>query len=242
MIYELNHVGVQVRDLDAVLAFYTEVLGGRVVSEALIPASKTDCIYVQIADGLIELLHPRQPAAGHRYGYNHIAFMTDDLDGEYERLESAGHAFGVTPRVAGSGRGRLGFLNDPNGVRVELIERSEDWRGPVSTEGFARSIDHVVVGAPDLEAANHFYVNDIGMHQVEGVERQFSRVSLGLDTLGLAAGAGSPSIGPVVLAVENLEVGAGALRAAGTRVGSGSPGAPLAFEDPDGNQFACCQA
>ena len=85
MINELNHFGIVVRDLDASLAFYQGAFGARIVFRNIIAASSTDVVYLQIAGGLIELLHPQEPAADETFGITHIAFMTDDLDADYDR-------------------------------------------------------------------------------------------------------------------------------------------------------------
>ena len=85
MIYELNHVGAFVRDGDASVKFYTETLGAQLVREALIPASKTQCLYLQLGAGMIELLAPGDPSTHSNYGLAHVAFMTDDLDAASEK-------------------------------------------------------------------------------------------------------------------------------------------------------------
>jgi lactoylglutathione lyase len=56
-------------------------------------------------------------------GYGHIALGVDDLDGTLERLREQGiEPEGEPYRVRESGS-RLCFVNDPDGYRVELIER-----------------------------------------------------------------------------------------------------------------------
>jgi catechol 2,3-dioxygenase-like lactoylglutathione lyase family enzyme len=162
MIYELNHVGVRIRDLDESLAFWVGILGAKVVSEAFIPSSRTDCVYLQIADGMVELLRPADPPEGATFGADHIAFMTDDLDGEHQRLVDAGFTSLLAPKVAGTGRGRLAFVSDPSTVRVELLQREEDFRvDPIG--GFVRSLDHYSVAADDLDASVAFYGGHLGL-------------------------------------------------------------------------------
>jgi catechol 2,3-dioxygenase-like lactoylglutathione lyase family enzyme len=156
MIYELNHVGGQVRDLDASLAFYTD-LGAQVVDRLYMPGPHVHRVHIQLGTGLVELLHPEQPAADTTYGFNHIGFLTDDLDADHTRLLAAGYAELTPPRVASSGQGRLSFLADPNGVRVELLQRTEDFRIPPITTGPVRRLAHIALPAPDLDAAITFY-------------------------------------------------------------------------------------
>lgn len=165
MIYELNHVGLFVRDLDASLAFYVGLLGGRVADRAIIPATATDCVYVQVGTGLVELLRSPAPPPDLRFGLNHTGFMSDDLDGDYQRLAAAGCPFDVPPRAAGTGRGRVAFLSDPHGARTELLQRREEFRGPAVPGAPVARLDHVGVYASDLAAAA-FYGGQLALPQL----------------------------------------------------------------------------
>ncbi|MFF0268177.1 VOC family protein [Kribbella sp. NPDC004536] len=165
MIYELNHVGGRVRDLEASLAFYGE-LGAEVVDRLFMSGSQVDRVHLQLATGLVELLHHQEPDPEAAYGLNHVGFMTDDLDGDWERLMSLGYSELTAPRVAGSGQGRLAFLSDPNGVRVELLQRSEEFRVPPITSGLVQEFSYVGVAAADVDAAAEFYGTHLGMDQV----------------------------------------------------------------------------
>ncbi|WP_170284766.1 VOC family protein [Kribbella amoyensis] len=166
MIYELNHVGARISDLEASLAFYTEQIGAEVVDRIVMGDGRVDRVHVQIATGLVELLHSRDAAAPDAtYGLDHVGFMTDDLDGDFARLTEAGYAALSEPRTASSGQGRLAFLADPNGVRVELLQRSEEFRVPPITSGPAERLAFVALAAPDLDAAIEFYGNQLGMER-----------------------------------------------------------------------------
>ena len=163
MIYELNHCGIVIRDLERSLAFYQDLLGAKVVMRDLIPSNQTDVVYLQIAGGMIELLHRRRPAAGEVFGITHIAFMTGDLDADFRALVDSGCEPLVEPRVAGTGIGRLGFLRDPNGARVELLQRDVDFRTAPIAHGIIKSFDHYSIRASDLAGAKDFYGRRLGM-------------------------------------------------------------------------------
>jgi catechol 2,3-dioxygenase-like lactoylglutathione lyase family enzyme len=165
VIYELNHVGARIRDLDASLAFYTETIGAEEVDRLFMSSTRVNRVHVQIATGLVELLHSEEVDPDATYGLNHVGFMTDDLDGDYAQLTGAGYAEISAPRIAGSGQGRLAFLADPNGVRIELLQRSEDFRIPPITSGPVRRLSFVALAAPDLEAAVEFYGGHLGMQR-----------------------------------------------------------------------------
>ena len=57
-------------------------------------------------------------------GYGHIALTVDDLDATLERLGGLGIEPERPPYTVREGGSRLCFVQDPDGYRVELIERS----------------------------------------------------------------------------------------------------------------------
>jgi lactoylglutathione lyase len=56
-------------------------------------------------------------------GYGHIAVTVEDLDGTLERLGAEGIEPERPPYSVREGGSRLCFVRDPDGYRVELIER-----------------------------------------------------------------------------------------------------------------------
>ena len=56
-------------------------------------------------------------------GYGHIAITTADLDGTLERLAEQGIEPERPPYTVREGGSRLCFVRDPDGYRIELIER-----------------------------------------------------------------------------------------------------------------------
>ena len=57
-------------------------------------------------------------------GYGHIAVGVDDLDGTLSRLKDQGIEPEKPPYSVSEGGSRLCFVRDPDGYRIELIERS----------------------------------------------------------------------------------------------------------------------
>ena len=57
-------------------------------------------------------------------GYNHIAVTADDLDATLERLAGEGIEPEKPPYTVREGGARLCFVRDPDGYRIELIDRS----------------------------------------------------------------------------------------------------------------------
>ena len=56
-------------------------------------------------------------------GYGHIAIAAPDLDGTLERLKAQGIEPERPPYTIREGGNRLCFVRDPDGYRIELIER-----------------------------------------------------------------------------------------------------------------------
>jgi lactoylglutathione lyase len=56
-------------------------------------------------------------------GYGHIALTVEDLDGTLERLAAQGIEPEREPYSIREGGSRLCFVRDPDGYRVEIIER-----------------------------------------------------------------------------------------------------------------------
>ena len=57
-------------------------------------------------------------------GYGHVALTVEDLDGTLERLAARGIEPERPPYSIREGGSRLCFVRDPDGYRIELIERS----------------------------------------------------------------------------------------------------------------------
>ncbi len=56
-------------------------------------------------------------------GYGHVALAVDDLDATLEQLRGQGIEPEREPYRVREGGSRLCFVNDPDGYRIELIER-----------------------------------------------------------------------------------------------------------------------
>lgn len=125
----IAHVGIAVRDLDAILPFYRDLLGMPEVP--LDDADGARIAGLAAGDALVELLEaesPESPIA--RFvekrgpGIHHICFAVDDLDGALERCRAAGvRLIDETPRLGAEGK-RIAFLHPAAtaGVLVELTE------------------------------------------------------------------------------------------------------------------------
>jgi len=249
MIYELNHFGIVIRDLEKSLDFYQDVLGAKVVFKNVIKSTQTDVVYLQIAGGMIELLYRADPAEDEVFGVTHIAFMTDALDSDYQKLIDAGYEGLVAPRVAGSGVGRLAFVRDANGARVELIERDVKMRVEPIDHPVVKAFDHYSLIANDQEGAIKFYQEHLGMStlkkmSVPATELTITYLNYDYDVLELLhrpSPSSDPIFAHIALRVDNVDDALAAFAAQGVSADPGSPkpagtgiGHIGIIRDPDG--------
>ena len=110
-----------VDDVDAAIAFYTDLLGFTVLSH---PAPA----FADVVRGHLRLLLSGPPSSGARAtppeeagpGRNRIHLVVDDLDAHLERLREAGATF-RSDVVEGPG-GRQFLVADPAGNLVEIFQ------------------------------------------------------------------------------------------------------------------------
>jgi catechol 2,3-dioxygenase-like lactoylglutathione lyase family enzyme len=102
----INHVALEVGDLEAAVEWYSRILDFQLVREAPFP----EMAFLQMGDQFLNLTEGRtQPPDTHR----HFGLVVDDKQATREALEAAGAE--ILP-----GRG-LDFL-DPWGNRVQVVE------------------------------------------------------------------------------------------------------------------------
>ena len=122
---ELIHTCYRVLDLDRSVAFY-ERLGFEEMRRVPIGDEATNCFLGLPGDGArleLTLNHDRAEPYAIGDGYGHIAVAVDDLDATLERLAGDGIEPERPPYTVREGGSRLCFVRDPDGYRIELIER-----------------------------------------------------------------------------------------------------------------------
>ena len=251
MIYELNHVGVFCQDIEKSINFYKENFGAEVVFDYTVPDPSIRIVYVQIAHGMLELVGLGEHAP--KFGYEHLAFMSDSIDEDFQRLIEAGYAPIEEPRIAYSKNGKICFLADPNGVKVELIERESSFRIPTIEEGDILEFDHISLAANDLEESEQFYSQHISMDSlsrkhVEVYDVTFSHFHKGMENLelmhlGNAKIEGEPIL-HIALRVDDVNAMTEKLKSRGVEFDPGYPkaaafggGLTAKFSGPSGEKI-----
>ena len=124
MIKGVDHVALVTTDVERAATFYTGVLGLQEMARLETSHSGT-LIFVGVGETTIELFGGGKVKAsgeGNEVGFKHICLLVDDVDAEHARLKARGVAFDMEPATVESGL-RICFLRDPDGNRVELMQR-----------------------------------------------------------------------------------------------------------------------
>jgi lactoylglutathione lyase len=121
---ELIHTCYRIGEIDRSVAFY-EALGMQEVGRMPIRDEAINVYMGFAGDGpRLELTYNHGVDSYELgTGYNHIAVAVEDLDGTLERLGGQGIEPEKPPYSVREGGSRLCFVRDPDGYRIELIER-----------------------------------------------------------------------------------------------------------------------
>ena len=119
------HTCYRVLDPAASISFYTECLGLEHVRAAPIRDEATNHFFAYAGDPepWLELTHNHDRTEPYEIGtgYGHIAIKVDDLDATLAALDEKGVQPERAPYLVGTTR--ICFVRDPDGYRIELIER-----------------------------------------------------------------------------------------------------------------------
>lgn len=126
MRFQFHHAALIVQDYEASKAFYSTVLGLRILAEHYREDRGSWKLDLALADGgQLELFSfpnpPARPSRPEACGLRHIAFRVDDIDAAILDLESKGVE--VEPvRIDPYTHARFTFFKDPDGLPLELYE------------------------------------------------------------------------------------------------------------------------
>lgn len=123
------HTMIRVGNLDASIAFYTEILGMQLLRRQDYPEGRFTLAFVGYGDesatAVLELTHNWDtPAYELCNGFGHIALAVPDAAAACAAIRARG---GKVVREAGPmkhGTTVIAFVEDPDGYKIELIERA----------------------------------------------------------------------------------------------------------------------
>jgi len=144
-----HHTGLQVRDLEASLVFYRDILGFEVVFawnpraayigelvgypdvdlHAAILRPPNSTVFLELLEYRNVERTPVDTSTANP-GTAHTAYFVDDLDAMYADLVARGVGSvspPVTPTIGPNRGGRAVYMLDPDGIRVELIQSARSF-------------------------------------------------------------------------------------------------------------------
>jgi len=130
-IKRIDHIGILVDDMDAMLNFWRDALGIELKEIRDLPAEMAQVAFIPVADSEIELVSPTTNDSGlARFlekrgpGMHHLCLETDDIVGMIVRLTERGiQMINLEPRTSADGK-KYAFVHPKStgGVMVELYE------------------------------------------------------------------------------------------------------------------------
>jgi catechol 2,3-dioxygenase-like lactoylglutathione lyase family enzyme len=116
MALQLNHVHLKTREPEKIAQFYVETLGAKIVGQAGSGGYRLDLHGLSLnVTNFLESQSREQ-----KYGMEHIAIDTDELDNVVEKLKARG--INILEQTTISGGRRVCFFEGPDGVQLEFIE------------------------------------------------------------------------------------------------------------------------
>jgi lactoylglutathione lyase len=120
------HSMIRVKDLDAALHFFCDLLGLKEVRRRDSEKGRFTLVFLETGaegdNGQIELTHnwdQDEPYTGGR-NFGHLSYEVEDIYALCEKLEDAGVKILRPPRD-----GRMAFVKSPDGISLEFLQKGE---------------------------------------------------------------------------------------------------------------------
>jgi catechol 2,3-dioxygenase-like lactoylglutathione lyase family enzyme len=116
MTLKLNHLHLKTKDPEKTAKFYVDTLGAKIVNKNANGGYRVDLHGLSL--NISQFLE--QQKRDQKYGMEHIAIDTDELDTLVEKLK--GQGIHILEETVVSGGRRVCFFEGPDGVQLEFIE------------------------------------------------------------------------------------------------------------------------
>ena len=123
---KMDHVGVYVNNLDSALTFYQDVVGLVVKDKFTIADGAITLAFLGFNgsdETELELVYGGDPNLPTEGKVNHIAFLVDDIEEEFNRLKGLNVVFLSDEIVTLPNGYRNFFVQGPDGEKVEFFKR-----------------------------------------------------------------------------------------------------------------------
>ncbi len=116
MTFKMNHVHLKTTDPEKTAKFYVDTLGAKIVSKSSTGGFRVDLHGLSL--NVTKFLDEQKREQ--KYGMEHIAIDTDELDALVEKLRAQG--IPILEETVVSGGRRVCFFEGPDGVQLEFLE------------------------------------------------------------------------------------------------------------------------
>ena len=127
--YRLLHTMIRVKDLDRSIDFYTRLLGMRVLRKKDYEGGRFTNVFVgygdETSETVLELTYnwDQEEPYSHGSGFGHLAVGVPDIYATCDALQAEGVNIPRPPGPMKHGTTVIAFIEDPDGYKIELIER-----------------------------------------------------------------------------------------------------------------------
>jgi lactoylglutathione lyase len=127
--FRLLHTMIRVKDVEKSIDFYSRHLGMKVLRRKDYPSGEFTNVFMGYGDEdsntVLELTYnwgQEQPYT-HGSGFGHLAVGVPDIYGTCEKMKAEGVSIPRPPGPMKHGTTVIAFIEDPDGYKIELIER-----------------------------------------------------------------------------------------------------------------------
>jgi catechol 2,3-dioxygenase-like lactoylglutathione lyase family enzyme len=128
MEYQLHHLHLICSDLDKMINFFTNTLGGKFVSFRKFGTADGAVIDLAGAPIFLRVARDGEEITGEQvrstYGYHHIGLKVEDLDASYSELKGKNFTFTTAPTATPNG-GKMAFFLGPDNIIIELVQEAK---------------------------------------------------------------------------------------------------------------------
>ena len=128
--FRLLHTMLRVKDAERSIDFYSRHLGMQVLRNKDFSGGKFTNIFMGYGDEsehtVLELTHnwDQEEPYTHGSGFGHLAVAVPDIYGACTQMEKEGVSIPRPPGPMKHGTTVIAFIEDPDGYKIELIERA----------------------------------------------------------------------------------------------------------------------
>lgn len=133
MIKSINHIGIAVKDIEASSLLFAKLFGIENMHRETVESQKVNIASFKVGDVLIELTAPTDETSPiakfikkKGEGIHHIAFESDDINSELEKIKENGFGLINDSAIEGAHDMLIAFLHpkSTNGVLMEICQNN----------------------------------------------------------------------------------------------------------------------